>query len=78
MAALAPADAARLYAQALDLLERDTTDMTKTIGRRRVEVLLGLARARLAYSKPEGIETLHQAGALAKRTATLSWWLHAP
>ncbi len=63
MVALAPADAARLYTQALELLERDTTHDDRAA---RVEVLLELARARLAYSHTEGIETLRQAGALAQ------------
>ena len=62
MAALAPADAARLYGQALELLERDTThDGTAA----RVEVLRELARACFAYNHAEGIETLRRAGALA-------------
>jgi class 3 adenylate cyclase len=65
MAALAPADAARLYTQALELLERHTTHNDS---RARVEVLLELAGARLAYSHTEGIETLRQAGALAEET----------
>ncbi len=63
MAALAPADAAQLYAQALDLLERDTTHDDRPS---RAEVLLELARARLAYSHTEGVETLRQAATLAK------------
>ena len=61
MAALAPADAARLYLQVLELLERDTTGDDRPA---RVEVLLELARARLAYNHTEGIETLRQAAAL--------------
>ena len=63
MAALAPADAARLYVQALELLERDTAHDDRPA---RVEVLLELARARLAYSHTEGIETLRQAATLAQ------------
>ncbi len=65
MAALAPADAARLYAQALELLERDTTSDDRPA---RVEVMLELARARLAYNHTEGIEALRQAAALAQET----------
>ena len=63
MAALAPADAARLYSQALELLERDTAQDDRPV---RVEVMLELARALLAYSHAEGIEMLRQAGALAQ------------
>ena len=65
MEALAPADAARLYSEALELLERDTTHDDRPA---RVEMMLELALARLAYSHAEGIDTLRQAGSLALET----------
>jgi class 3 adenylate cyclase/DNA polymerase III delta prime subunit len=67
MDAFSPADAARWYAQALELAEREaTTDL-----RQRFELMLALARAQLATDQVVGHSTLKAAGELAERIGDL-------
>jgi hypothetical protein len=62
MAGLAPDDAARLYAQAIDLVERDRGSDP----RQRFELLLALGRAQLVTDHTTGRQTLKRAAAIAE------------
>jgi class 3 adenylate cyclase len=63
LGALAPGDAIRWYTQALELLEREPTEHRES----RCQVLTQLARARLYAGDANYLDTLHEAGRLARQ-----------
>ena len=64
MEALAPADAARLYGQTLELMEREAAPEPED----RIRLLLARGRAQSAGNMLEGLQTIKLAGTLAEAT----------